>query len=147
MVQRTDPGKKQISTVFDFVFVGSCFLVFTSLSCPRLEQNGLLKDFSFFLAYFLYHGFFGSVPCSLLSPGDIFGLHTFLSLCLSFSYFLPYMAVSPDVVTAHIWTFTRFRCDAEWITTTHMEALPVSWLCAISTDSDQKMYNLVVNEP
>lgn len=113
--------KRGSAPSLNFVVVTSCFLVFTSSSCqPKFGAKWAVKRLLLlFLAYFLYHSFFGSFPCSLLSPGDIFGLHTFLSLYLSSSYFLPYMAVSPDVVTAHIWTFTRLRCNAEWITTTH----------------------------
>lgn len=59
------------------------------------------------------------------------GLCTFLSVCLSPAFFWPYMVLFSDVVTAHSWTLTRFRCNAEW-----------SWLrscfkyrCCFSTNS------------
>ena len=98
----------------------SSSLVFSSFFCQLpSEHNRLLQDFSslLYFAFFLYHSFFGSFPCSLLTPGDIFWPpHISFSLP-QLLVFLPYMAVSPDVVTAHFWTFTRFGCNAEWTIT------------------------------
>lgn len=79
------------------------------------RANCLLKEFFLYpsFSFFLYHSFFGSFPCSLLTPGDIFWPPQISFSLLQLLLFLPYMAVSPDVGTALFWTFTRFGCSAD----------------------------------
>ena len=82
-------------------------------SCPP-------QQFSLFL---YLHFFFITASLALfpLSPHSrwhfLASTHFFSLSFAQLLLFLPYMAVSPDVVTAHFWTITRFRCNVEWTIT------------------------------
>lgn len=118
----------------------STFSCLSVLLVPApFTANCLPKEFLFvpLFAFFLYHIFFGSFPCSLLTPGDIsWPPHISFSLPQLLLFF-PYM-VSPGVVTAHFWTFTRFVMLNEqllWLNTyggipcvTSLCCFPQQWL-------------------
>ena len=117
----SDDGKKWISTVSELVLLSPCFHCLSTLLLPTPFRVNCCEG-SFSVPVLHFFSITASLaPFLVLSSLQVtfFGLCTFLSFFLSFSLsllqlllFLPYMVVSPDVVTAHFWT-SRFGCNVE----------------------------------
>lgn len=108
-----DDGKNWINTPSELVFLKGCFPVFLSIFCHFCLKTSPLPSFIFWLL--LYHSVL-FVPVLPSVQVIFWPPHISLSLPQPLS-FLPYMAVSPHVVTAYFWTFTRFWCSAPWTVT------------------------------
>lgn len=106
------------------------------------KTNRLLKQFSSFIfccCIFSLSQLLWLFPCSLLTPGDIFWPpHFFLSAStpLVFAIYgcLSRCCNCPLLDIYQIWMQRWMNNYFDWI---HMEAFPVSGLCAVSTECSQ----------